>query len=169
MNNVKHAHLHWSNPTWNDHKPRVLPSLPYPNPNPHPSAPPSPAPCPLTLIPTSLPHPHSAHGLPLFLAPASPNLYAWIHVFHTPSLYRRWRPGWEEEAGGWDGGRGRWGSCWFRFWSPLIKNTMSSSEYRVRTWDRGVLLCVEVEGCEPVCVCVSVFTVALGESYYVLV
>lgn len=63
MNNEKHAHLHWSNPTLNDHKPRVFPLYPTQIPNPTPPFHPH---LPQALLPLkSYPHPQVALILPL--------------------------------------------------------------------------------------------------------
>lgn len=83
------------------------------------------------IIPPSL---HQPRPTPSLLPSSNP---CWISGFpHSSASQIKHLPGRRKQAGG-----ERRDGYWFRLWWPFMKNTKSSSEYRERTWCRGVLLC----------------------------
>ena len=123
----------------NDHKPRVLPSLPYPNPNLHPLTPPSPSPCPLNLL-ISYPHPRVTLILPSVSPPfRHPPSYTplWSNSGFFTLLWVTDEVDWKQAGGG-----ARRGGCWFRLWSPFIKNTMFLFGIQSEDWGVEESCCV---------------------------
>lgn len=129
-----------TNPEW-------CPLYPTQNPNPHPSTPPSPAPCPLTLL-ISYPHPSPCFLSRSFANTRLPKPLCWIAtlLLLTPD---------EGLAGGY---RKQASKCRERDKTVAgsssghhLSKTQRPVQNTVRTVGRGVLLCVEVEGGEPVC------------------